>query len=131
MKKEYLAPKEGPKPSAPFSQGIKVSGQSLIFISGQVSKDQGGNIVGKGDIRAQTKQVMENIGKVLRAGNASYNDVVKIVVYLTNMSYLPDVIEVRNEYLKDALPTSTAVEVSKLANPNYLVEIEAIAATQE
>ena len=104
---------------------------SLIFISGQVSKDKNGNIVGKSDIRAQTKQVMENIGAVLRAGNANYNDIVKITVYLTDMSRLKDVIEIRNQYLKVALPTSTAVEVSGLANPDYLVEIEAIAAKKE
>ena len=111
-----------------MSQGVKAAGGHLIFASGQVSRDVDGNTVGVGDIKAQTRQVLENLKAVLEEGGATMDDVVKVTVFVTNVAeHFAQIHEVRSEFWKDGYPASTLVEISALANPELLIEIEALA----
>jgi len=132
MKKALINPDSLVKPVFPYSQAVRVeiSDAVLIFISGQVASDKDGNLVGENDITRQTECVFENINEVLKANGASFSDVVKANIYVTNIAHHPAVTEVRKRYLADARPATTFVEVSKLAREGWLVEIEAIAITQ-
>ena len=125
MEKNILSTDKVSKPFGIFSQGVKVG--NLIFISGQVAKNVQGEVVGKGDVKAQTRQCMENLKNVLEAGGGNLENVVKVTVYVTNMEDLKPIHEVRAEYFKGEYPASTLVEVSRLTNKDYLIEIEAIA----
>jgi 2-iminobutanoate/2-iminopropanoate deaminase len=110
------------KPSGIFSQGLKV--RNLIFISGQIAKNPNGEVVGKGDIRAQTRQCIENLNAVLEAGGATLGNLVNVTVYVTHIEYLKTVHEVRAEYFEEKYPASTLVEVSRLTNQNCMIEME-------
>lgn len=112
-------------PTGPYSHGVKAGG--LLFVAGQVALDGAGQVVGKGDVTAQARQVMENIKAILEAGGASLDDVVKVTLFVTDMADLPKVLEVRKQYFRAPYPAATAVQVSALANPDFLVEIEAVA----
>ncbi len=111
----------------PFSQGIRASGQRWLYIAGQVALDREGHVVGAGDARAQTKQALENLKAMLEAGGATLSDVVKLTVFVTDMSQFAKVQEVRAEYWPTAPPASTSVEVSGLVRDELMVEIDAIA----
>lgn len=109
----------------PMSQGIQIG--DTIYTAGQVALDSDGNVVGAGDMKAQTRQVMENLKTVLEAAGSSLEDVVKVVVYVTDMSRMAEVQEVRREYFSISRPASTEVEITALVFPGLMVEIEAIA----
>jgi reactive intermediate/imine deaminase len=98
----------------------------LVFIAGQVSADKSGNVVGKGDFRAQTRQVFENLNAAVQAAGGTMADVAKINVYVTDLSQLAAMREVRQQYFTGNPPASTLVQVVSLARPEYLLEIEAI-----
>jgi len=98
----------------------------LVLVSGQLSRDRDGNIVGKGDMRAQIRQVCENVKLALAAGGASLDDLIKTNTYVTDIETYFKHMDVRMEYFH-ALPTSTTVEVRRLAHPDLMVEVEAIA----
>ena len=108
-----------------FSQGVRVG--DTIYVSGQVAFDKDGAVVGKGDMRAQTRMVMENIKSVLAQSNATIDDIVKVTMFITDMSKAGEAREVRMEYFVTNPPASTGVEVKALAHPDLLIEIEAIA----
>lgn len=108
-----------------FSQGVRVG--NTLYVSGQVGMDKAGNVVGKGDMKAQTRQTIENIKAVLAAAGATLDDVVKVTMYVTDMSLAPLARDVRMEYFTKNPPASTGVEVKGLAHPDLLIEIEAIA----
>ena len=128
MAKNVLESSKVSKPVGIMSQGVKANGGHLIFASGQVSRDVDGNTVGVGDIKAQTRQVLENLKAVLEEGGATLDDVVKVTVFVTNVAeHFSQIHEVRSEYWKDGYPASTLVEISALANPELLIEIEALA----
>jgi len=112
-----------------YSQAVKSNG--LLFISGQVALDKDGNLVGKGDITAQTEQIMENSKATLEAGGCTFKDVIKISTFLTNLDDRPKFHEVRKRYFKESLPASTLVVVKSLANKDWLVEVEAVAQLQQ
>ncbi len=127
MKKEYINPlKMQQQANKPFSDGVIVEAKRLLFVSGQTSRDMQGNTVGLGDIRAQTRQVMENIGKILQDAGAIYDDIVKITMFLADLKDLPAAIEVRSEFLKDNKPASTSVQAGM--RKDALIEIEVTAA---
>lgn len=113
-------------PGRPFSLAVKVKAEELLFISGQTARDATGNTVGIGDIKAQTRQIMENIGKILRDAGGGYDDIVKITMYVTSLEDLPAAIEARSEYLNGHKPASTSVQAA--LRKDALIEIEAIAA---
>ena len=122
---------QSPKVSATrgiMSQGVKVPAGNLVFVSGQVYRNAQGEIVGKGDIVAQTRQVLENMKSVLAAGGATMDDVVKVTVFVTNVAeHYSQIHQVRAEYFPNDYPASTMVEVKALVQPELLIEIEAIA----
>jgi 2-iminobutanoate/2-iminopropanoate deaminase len=125
MDKVILSSENVAKPFGIFSQGVKVG--NLVFVSGQISKNTKGEVVGKGDIRAQTRQCIENLKQVLEAGGATLENVVKVTVYVTDMENLKAIHEVRAQYFKEKYPASTLVEVSRLTTQECMIEIEAIA----
>ena len=102
--------------------------KSLIFVSGQVSRDNDGNQVGQGSMLEQTRQCLRNVQKNLEAAGASLGDVVWTTVYTTDIREFRQIVAAREEFFKTSLPTSTMVEVSHLAEPGLLVEIAVIAA---
>jgi 2-iminobutanoate/2-iminopropanoate deaminase len=104
-----------------------VAADRFLFISGMLPVDGNGELVGAGDVVRQAEQVLDNVAAVLRATGASFDDVVRVGVYLTNMADRELINTVRRRYFGDARPASTLVEVSKLAAPDALVEIEAVA----
>lgn len=109
-----------------FNHGIGARGEQ-IYISGQIPLDPDGNLVGKGDIKAQAHQVFRNIGRILEGAGGSYHNLVKLTFYLTDINLMSQVAEVRKEYIPEPYPASTVVEVSKLLSPDWLLEVEAIA----
>jgi len=100
----------------------------LVFVAGQVAQDVEGALVGKGDIEAQAVQVFENLKAVLASAGAKLDDVVKTTTYTTKLAYRPKIAEVRARYFKTYFPPNTFVVVESLATPDYLLEIEAVAA---
>jgi len=101
---------------------------TLIFLSGQLSRDADGNLVGPGDMAAQTRQAIRNMETVLQAAGGSLGDIVAIVVYTTDIRQFKEIVAARMEFFKDRLPTSTIVEVNHLADPGLLIEFQATAA---
>ena len=109
-----------------YSHVVVVEGRRTIFVSGQLARDRHGNVVGKGDMRAQIRQVGENIKTALEAAGATLHDIVKATTYVTDIEEFFRHVDVRMEYF-GALPASTTVEVRRLAQPDLLVEIEVMA----
>ena len=117
------------KPVGVFSQAVKlpVSGQ-LIFVSGLTARDDTGALVGRGDVRAQTRKILKNLSAILAEAGATLEDVVKVTVFIRNMDRdFRAIHEVRAEFFPNNPPASTMVEVSRLVDPDHLIEIEAIA----
>ncbi|MGC5327976.1 RidA family protein [Brevibacillus sp. SYSU BS000544] len=111
-----------------YTQVVEVRSGRTIYVSGQVAMNQNGELVGAGDLAAQTKQVFENIKAALEASHASFDDVVKLTFFLTDFSQIQIVRDIRDMYINTKNPpASSAVEVSKLVNEQFLIEIEAIA----
>lgn len=128
MDKQILSSTKVSKPRGIMSQGVKVPAGNLVFVSGQTSRNAQGDIVGVGDIKAQTRQVLDNIRSVLETAGATLDDITKVTVFVTNVAeHFSQIHEVRAEYFKSGYPASTLVEVKSLANPDLLIEIEAIA----
>lgn len=110
-----------------YTHVVVAQSQSLVFISGQLARDKSGNIVGPRDMRAQIKQVGENIRAALEAVGASLDDLVKTTTFVTDIDEFFRHVDVRHDYLGVALPASTTIEVRRLSHPDLMVEIEAIA----
>jgi 2-iminobutanoate/2-iminopropanoate deaminase len=111
-----------------YSHVVAVEPRELIFVSGQLSRDKEGRIVGAGDMRAQLRQTLENVKAALEAAGASLSDLVRTNTYVTDIDEYFKHTDVRMEYYNHAMPTSTTVEVRRLAQPELMVEIDAIAA---
>ncbi len=116
-------------PMGTYSQAVRVeTGDAVwIHVSGQIAIDTEGNLVGPGDVRAQTRQVFENLKAILEANGATFADAVKIGTYLTTLDDLAGMREVRSEYLTAEPPASTAVQVVALVVPEALIEIDLVA----
>jgi enamine deaminase RidA (YjgF/YER057c/UK114 family) len=125
MQRTMLDSPDVPKAPSKAAPGIKVSGGSLILISGQVAWDASGNVVGKGDIRAQARQAFENLKRLYAQAGATLEDIIKLNIYLTNLAHRQAVLEVRREYLGNHNPPSTTVVVASLVDPDLLIEIDA------
>jgi enamine deaminase RidA (YjgF/YER057c/UK114 family) len=110
-----------------YSHVVVASGEKLVFVSGQLARDKDGKIVGPGDMRAQVRQVGENLKNALQAAGASLGDLVKTTTFVTDIDEFFRHIDVRQDYLGVGLPASTTVEVRRLSHPDLMVEIEAIA----
>jgi reactive intermediate/imine deaminase len=99
-----------------------------IYVAGQIALDKDGHVVGAGNMKAQAEQVFKNLQAALDAAGAKFSDVVKMNTYVTDMEQAPAVREVRARYFGDTAPASTLVQVVRLARPEFLLEIEVIAA---
>ena len=99
-----------------------------VYVAGQIALDKDGNVVGAGNMKAQAEQVFKNLQAALEAAGAKFSDVVKMNTYITDMEQAPAVREVRARYFGDTTPASTLVQVARLARPEFLLEIEVIAA---
>ena len=118
-------------PGNGYSHAVSARGR-LVAIAGQVAMDEHGELVGPDDQAAQTERVFENLGLALAAAGATFADVIKFGLFVTDMSILPVVREVRDRHIDRAQPpASTAVQVGALFRPEYLVEIEALAVIQD
>lgn len=102
--------------------------KSLIFLSGQLSRNGEGEVVGIGDMAEQTRQVIRNMQTILQDAGGSLEDIVSIVVYTTDIRQFNEIVAARMEFFNKNLPTSTIVEVAHLADPRFLIEFQAIAA---
>jgi enamine deaminase RidA (YjgF/YER057c/UK114 family) len=127
MAKRIVQPSSLNDPRPRYSQGIETTGGKLLFIAGQTASDKDGNVVGKGDIKAQTAQVFTNLKAVLEAAGGSLDDLVMTTTYITDRANREGYNEVRRLQYKKDPPTSTLVIISGLAHPDYLIEIAGIA----
>jgi 2-iminobutanoate/2-iminopropanoate deaminase len=100
----------------------------LVFYAGQVAADPTGKVLPPDDFAAQTKMVMENLRLALADGGAAFKDVVKVTIFICNPHDVPKARSILQEYFGDNPPASTLCVLRGLANPNFLLEIEAIAA---
>ncbi len=127
MPKTVLRPKNlefQPRPSYPYSPGAR--GGNYVFTAGQVAWDETGEVTGRGDVRAQTVQTLNNVKSVLAEGGAGLDDVVKCNVYLKDMRDFQAMNEVFASFFATDPPARTTVQAA-LAEPEMLVEIEAVA----
>jgi 2-iminobutanoate/2-iminopropanoate deaminase len=119
--------KTQPDPFEPFriSLGFRVG--NLILLSGHASLDDSGNVVGAGDFDAQADRTMHNIGRTLAAAGSGIDKIVKVTIYVTDITNFPKVMELRAKWFKPPWPADTIVEVKSLALPELMIEIEAVA----
>jgi 2-iminobutanoate/2-iminopropanoate deaminase len=113
------------EPISHYTDGVEAGG--FLYISGMLPMDAAGELVGAGDVIRQSEQVLDNVGAVLTAAGASFDDVVRVGVYVRHMADRELINTVRRRRFGDSRPASTLVEVSALAHPDALVEIEAVA----
>lgn len=116
-------------PMGSYSHAVRVetSDAVWIYVAGQIATDVHGNLVGPGDLRAQTEQVYENLSRVLEANGATFADVVKLGTFFTTLDDLEGSREVRARYLPAEPPASTAVQVAALVLPGALIEVDLVA----
>ena len=124
---DLLTPK-----SYPFSWGMRVQSGELLFISGQVSTDIDRNVIGPGDMAAQTKQVFSNMGLVLSEAGASFSDVVELTTYLVGRNHLDDHVAAVNELFPSLFPdgiypANNLLFIDGLYREEFLLEVKAIA----
>jgi enamine deaminase RidA (YjgF/YER057c/UK114 family) len=111
-----------------YTHVVEVTAGRPVYIAGQVALDRSGAIVGPGDIRTQARQVFDNLQAGLQAVGAGFEQVVKLTYYLVDVTQLPVVREVRDQYINTQQPpASTAVEVRRLVRDDLLIEVEAVA----
>ncbi len=111
----------------PYRISLAVKAGDLIFVSGQAGIDESGRTVGDGDFETQARQAFQNLATVLRQAGATLADVVKVTIMVTDMSRLDVVIKLRGEYFTEPYPADTLLQVAGLAQPDWLVEIDAVA----
>jgi len=116
---------DGLPPSSLYSHAVKAG--NTVYIAGQVSRNEQGAIVAPGDFRGQAHQVFANLEKALAAAGAGFQDFAKITILLTDPRYRDPLREIQGQYLSGGLPASTLLVVAALADPEYLIEIEAVA----
>lgn len=115
------------KPFGIFSGAAWQPEGKILHISGQVSQEVDGATVGVGNITTQTRQVLNNIDKILASVGGQLSDIVKVTVFVTDMSMLEEIHRVRSEFFDPPYPASSLVQVVGLVDPDFLIEIEAVA----
>lgn len=124
MRKQIIESLEAPKPIGPYSHAVRLG--DLVFSSGMIGIDPKNGELVKGGVRAETHQVMENLAAVLRTGGASFAEVLRVTIYLTNLGDYPEVNEVYGSYFTSEPPARSTVQVAALPR-GAAVEIDAIA----
>lgn len=115
------------KPFGIFSTAAWQGDGEVLHVAGTVAQDAAGNVVAKGDIAGQTRQTLVNIRTILEACGGGMDDIVSVIVYVTDMGGLKQIHEVRAEFFEAPYPASTLVQVQALVKPEYLIEISAVA----
>ena len=128
MTLELINPEDLPTPES-YTQVIAATGSRLVFVAGQVADDAQGNLVGPGDLAAQARQAFANVGRCLAAAGAGPEHVARITIYVVRYrpEYIPEISEARIAVFGDHKPADTLLGVETLAEPGYLIEVEAIA----
>ncbi|MEU8925621.1 RidA family protein [Kitasatospora sp. NPDC048545] len=127
----HITEPPGVAPGTGYTQVVTGTGR-LVQVSGQVAFDEQRNLVGVGDPKAQARQVFENLRRCLAAAGAGFEHVVKFTFFMTDIAYLADIREARDEYLGSLpLPAASAMQVVALFKPDVLIEIEAMAVLPE
>ncbi len=131
MPKQQVRSSKLSEPVGHLSQAIAIEAKGkLVFVSGMTARRADGSVAGIGDVEEQTRQVCENIKHALEAAGGTMEDVCRIDVYVRNIGDRERINKVRRQYWRALPPASTLVEVTKLASPEFLVEISAIAVVQ-
>lgn len=127
--REYLTPAGlAPDGARRFAYSYGVRTGNVVWVAGQVARDRDGNLVGKGDVEAQCVQVFENLKAMVEASGGTLDDVVQTTTYITDRPARAVVNAVRARYFREPhLPAATLLIISGLGDPEYLVEIEAVA----
>jgi reactive intermediate/imine deaminase len=112
-------------PFSHYTDAVQIG--DLLFVSGCIAVDGDGNLVGGDDVVAQTRQVFANLAAILRAAGATFADVAKVTIFLTDVDDRARINPVRQELFGETRPASTLVEVSRLVVPGAKVEIELVA----
>jgi enamine deaminase RidA (YjgF/YER057c/UK114 family) len=132
--KEFSSPKTL-IPPAGYSHIAKVNRGTIVYLAGQVASDASGKLVGEGNFEAQAEQVFRNLKIAVEAAGGTMADIVKLNIYLVaqvDQAEVPKLRAIRNRYVNiEKPPASTLVVVSRLAQPGWLIEIEAVAALDE
>lgn len=110
-----------------YTPVVRVVPGQLVFVSGLLSRNKDGEVVGRGDMGAQIRQVGENLIVALKSAGATLADLVRTQTFTTDIEEYFKHMDVRMKYFGEALPTSTTVEIRRLSHPDFLVEVEAIA----
>ena len=128
MPLELINPDELPTPAS-YTQVIAATGSRLVFVAGQVADDAQGNLVGRADRAAQARQAFANLGRCLAAAGARPEQVTRITIYVVGHrpEFLPDISEARIAVFGEHKPADTLLGVEALAEPGYLIEVDAIA----
>jgi len=116
-----------PDPLAPYriSPGFKVNG--MLYLSGHAAISESGELVGVGDFDAQAQATFESLQRTLQAGGSDLSHVIKVTIYLTEMTHFEKIVALREQWFTVPYPADTIVEVKALALPELMIEIEAIA----
>ncbi|MFF0589143.1 RidA family protein [Streptomyces sp. NPDC003781] len=118
---------EGVAPAAQYTHVVLGTGR-FVAVSGQLPLDEDGRVVGEGDAAAQARQVFENLRRCLASAGATFDDVVKLTFFVTDMAHMAAIRAARAEHIPDdRLPAASAVQVGALVRPEFLMEIEALA----
>jgi enamine deaminase RidA (YjgF/YER057c/UK114 family) len=117
------------QPIKAYSNGVLIplGTANLLFTAGQLSQDKDSNIIAPNDPVEQTKYILEHIGDILKDADMTYDDVVKLQIFTTNIDYAPQISAVRDSYFSNSRPASIMIEVSRFLKPEYCVEIDATA----
>ncbi|MFF8641190.1 RidA family protein [Streptomyces sp. NPDC015345] len=127
----HISAPEGVAPATAYTHVVMGTGR-LVAISGQLALDEDGDLVGEGDAAAQARQVFENLRRCLAAAGATFDDVVKLTYFVTDMAHMPAVRAARDAFLDpERLPAASAVQVAALVGSEFLMEIEAFAVVAE
>jgi 2-iminobutanoate/2-iminopropanoate deaminase len=127
MTNEIIHTTEVMAPIYPYlSQGVVSTSGRMVFISGQ-TWDPGSGRPGRGDVKLQARETLENIRRVVEKAGGTMADIVKVTVFVRNLEDMHKIVDIRCEYFKEKPPASTLVEVAKLWNEDVLLEIDAIA----
>ncbi|WP_406471905.1 RidA family protein [Streptomyces sp. NBC_01615] len=122
---------DGVTPATAYTHVVMGTGR-FVAVSGQLALDEDGKLVGEGDPDAQARQVFENLRRCLAAAGATFDDVVKLTFFVTDMAHMPAVRAARDAHIPaDRLPAASAVQVAALVRPEFLMEIEAYAVVGE
>ena len=127
MATDAIQIKTNPDPYENFNIAQAYKAGDFIFISGQAALDLEGNIVGEGDFDAQAVQAFENLSAVLAAGGSGIEKLIKVTIYVTDMANFESVVTMRQRFFSPPWPADTLVEVSALALPELMIEIEGVA----